>query len=187
MAQYFSQKNREQMINRTTARLMDDYYVDSIPPRGYKYTHKGDNRIVRDEPLATIVQTALESFASGRFGSISEVRLYLQNQPEYPKPKSGEVTQQRAKDTFKQIVYTGMVGRPSWDIPMRKGKHEPIISYETFQKIQDLLAGKARVANRANISKDFMLRRLQQSADRLLEPKQYRQTPCLLFMLQERL
>jgi len=158
MSQHFSEKNREQMIHRTTARLMNGYYVDSIPPRGFKYSHKDDNRIIRNEPLATIVQTALEGFASGRFGAIGEVRQYLQDQPEFPKTRYGEITHQKARDILTQPCYAGMVGRPSWDIPMKRGVHAPLISYQTFQKIQDLLTGKARVANRTDIKEDFILR-----------------------------
>ena len=40
----------------------------------------------------------------------------------------------------------------------RLGKHEPLISIETFNEIQDRLKGKARGAVRADVSADFPLR-----------------------------
>lgn len=158
VSQHFSQKNMEQSINRTTARLVNGYHTNSIPPAGYKYSHVDDNRIIRNEPLASIVQEALEGFASGRFGSKSEVRQFLQNQPEFPKNHKGEVTHERANLLLTQPTYAGMIQRPSWGISLREGKHEGLISYNTFLKIQDMLTEGSRVTNRIDIDQDFVLR-----------------------------
>ena len=40
----------------------------------------------------------------------------------------------------------------------KKAQHEPIISYQTFERIQERLAQKARVANRKDLDEDFILR-----------------------------
>jgi len=70
-------------------RLRNGYYVQARPPAGYKYIKGNGKEIVRDEPIASIVQEALEGFNTGRFGSAGEVRQFLQDQPEFPRPKDG--------------------------------------------------------------------------------------------------
>ena len=157
-SQHFRQKNREQTISRMKQRLRNGYYVQARPVAGYKYIKRNGKEIIRDEPVASIVQEALEGFNSGRFGSAGEVRQFLQDQPEFPKPKSGIVTHERAFVLLRAHTYAGMLDARNWDLGILKGNHEPIISYETFLKNQELLEGKKRVSNRMNIGTDFILR-----------------------------
>ena len=157
-AQHFAQKNREQTINRMKARLMNGYYVNARPPLGYKYIKGHGKELVRDEPMASIVQEALEGLASGRFGSQGEVRQFLEAQPEFPRNGKGEVTHERANQLLTQPVYAGMIEAPAWGISMRKAQHQGLISWETFQKVQERLADGGRVQNRADLHEDFILR-----------------------------
>jgi len=49
---------------------------------------------VRDEPNASIVQEALEGYASGRFESQAEIKRFLESQPLFPKDlPNGQVRQ----------------------------------------------------------------------------------------------
>ena len=157
-SQHFRQKNREQTISRMKQRLRNGYYVHSRPPAGYKYIKGHGKELTRDEPLASIVQEALEGFNTGRFGSAGEVRQFLQDQPEFPKPKSGIVTHERAFVLLRNHTYAGMLDAKNWGLGILKGNHAPIISYDVFLKNQDLLENKKRVANRINIGQDFILR-----------------------------
>ena len=157
-SQHFRQKNREQTISRMKQRLRNGYYVQARPAAGYKYIKGNGKEIVRDEPVASIVQEALEGFNTGRFGSAGEVRQFLQDQPEFPKPKSGEVTHERAFVLLRNYTYAGMLDARNWKMGIIKGNHQPIISYEMFLKNQDLLVNKKRVNNRVNIGNDFILR-----------------------------
>ena len=61
-------------------------------------------------------------------------------------------------DLLTRPVYAGMVEASKWGVSLRKGHHEALISFETFQKIQDRLNGKARAPARKDISQDFPLR-----------------------------
>ena len=157
-AQHFAQKNREQTINRMKARLANGYYVNARPPLGYKYIKGHGKELVRDEPMASIVQEALEGFASGRFATQGEVRQFLETQPEFPKNGKGGVTHERASILLKQPIYAGMIDAPAWGISMREGKHQGLISWETFLKIQNRLGGGDRVQNRIDLHEDFVLR-----------------------------
>ncbi len=157
-SQHFRQKNREQTISRMKQRLRNGYYVQARPVAGYKYIKGNGKEIVRHEPIASIVQETLEGFNTGRFGSAGEVRQFLQDQPEFPKPKSGIVTHERAFVLLRNYTYAGMLDGRSWNLGILKGNHDPIISYEMFLKNQDLLTNKKRVSNRVNIGQDFILR-----------------------------
>ncbi|WP_374540428.1 recombinase zinc beta ribbon domain-containing protein [Sphingorhabdus sp.] len=71
---------------------------------------------------------------------------------------NGSVSNERVKQILTNPIYAGIVHVPSWNVAPRLGKHEPLISIETFNEIQDRLKGKARGAVRADVSADFPLR-----------------------------
>lgn len=98
VSQHQRQKNSEQTLNRMKARLMNGYWVFQAPV-GYRYQRKSGqgNMLVRDEPLASIIQEGLEGYASGRFQLQSEVKRFLESYPEYPRDRSGELRAQRVK------------------------------------------------------------------------------------------
>lgn len=159
VSQHQRQKNAEQVKNRMRARLMSGYWI-LCPPRGYKM-EKMDGHgkmLVRDEPLASIIQEALEGFASDRFTTPVEVKAFFESQPAFPKDRKGEVHLQRVMDILNRQLYSGYYEYPEWGIGITKGKHEPIISFEVFRQIQDKLKGRAKVPARADISEDFPLR-----------------------------
>ncbi|MCP5246794.1 MAG: recombinase family protein [Burkholderiales bacterium] len=159
VSQHQRQKNGEQVKNRMRARVLNGYWV-SYPAIGYRYEKvPGHGKmLVRDEPIATIVQTALEGFASGRFETQAEVKLYLESQEAFPKKKGGKIHYQRVFNLLDQILYTGYIDLPGWGIHFQPGKHEALISFETWQQIQERLKGKARKPARKNLNQDFPLR-----------------------------
>ncbi len=159
VSQHQRQKNAEQVKNRMRARMMNGYWI-LCPPRGYKMEKRGTHgkMLVRDEPLASIIQEALEGFASDRFSAPVEVKVFLEGQPDYPKDRRGEVHMQRVLDILNRQLYTGYFDYPDWNIGLTKGVHEPLISFETYRRIQDKLHGRAKVPARNDISHDFPLR-----------------------------
>ena len=159
VSQHQRQKNGEQTVNRMRARVSNGYWVFKAPV-GYRYERvagKG-KLLVRDEPLASIVQEALEGYASGRFDMQAEVMRYLQDQPEYPKDRNGDVRNQRVTELLTRAVYAGYVEAPNWGISRRPGHHEGLISTRTFQKIQERLNGNLKTPARADYNSDFPLR-----------------------------
>ncbi len=167
LAQHEAHKNGERTIQRMRARLTDGYYVNAIPPLGYVYKKvRGQgNCLFPQEPYATIVREALEGFASGRLGSQGEVRCFLASHPEFPTNKKGEVTHQRARVLLNHLVYAGMIEGEAWGVSLRHGKHEGLISYETFLKIQNKLSEGAKIVTRIDIDQDFVLRGAVSCAD----------------------
>ena len=159
VSQHARQKNAEQTLNRMTARMQQGFWTFQAP-WGYKYARwsGGGKILARNEPLASIIQDALESYASGRFASQAEVMRFLEMQPAVPKMRNGKVSNERVKQILTNPLYAGIVFVPSWNLSPRLGKHEPLVSIEIFNEIQERLKGKARGAARADVSGDFPLR-----------------------------
>jgi len=157
------QLEREQTGRQTRqkmrARLEQGYFVFNAPV-GYRYekTKEHGKLLVRNEPLASIVTEALEGFASGRFQTPVEIKRFLETFPEFPKNTDGKVLQQKVSDILTRPTYAGYVEHERWGIGFRKGKHEGLISLESFQCIQERLKGRAKVPARKNINQDFPLR-----------------------------
>lgn len=141
------------------ARMMNGYWIMKAPC-GYKMEKRpGHGKImVRQEPLATLVQKGLEGFASGRFSSVVELRAFFAHHPDFPRSRNGSIHLQRIIDMLHHLVYTGYYEFPQWGISLMKGKHEPIISYETYVKIQARLDAREKAPARKDIDQEFLLR-----------------------------
>ncbi len=160
-AEYFRVKNAWQTIERMTDRIKSGYWCFAKPVGYVHQKVKGHNGklLVRNEPVASVIQEALEGFASGRFDTQVEVKRFLESQPSFPKDlPDGQIRNQRVNDLLNRIVYAGYVEAPKWGIPPCKGKHEGLISIETYQRIQDRLKGGAKAPSRKDVESDFPLR-----------------------------
>ena len=160
VSQHQRQKNAEQTVNRMRARCLNGYWCFQAPV-GYQFkriTGQG-NMLVRDEPIASIITEALEGFAAGRFETQVEVKRFLESQPAYPKDlPNGEIRNARIADLLARVIYAGHLEVPNWDVSLRKAQHEALISFATWQKIQDRLKSGAKAPARKDISADFPLR-----------------------------
>ena len=166
----FGQFERLQIAQQTNqkmrARLEQGFWVFQAPV-GYRYekSNRGGKELVRDEPVASIIQEALEGFAAGRFQNQTEVRRYLDQHPDFPKGKAGRVHPQRVKELLERNIYAGFVESPKWGISAREGQHEALISYQTYLKNQERLKDGAYAPARRDISADFPLRGFVECGD----------------------
>ena len=161
VSQHQRQKNAEQTKNRMQARVANGYWAFS-PPIGYCYDrvsgHTGKVLVPR-QPLASIVKEALEGFASGRFETQAEVQRFLQADPLFPKNRHGDVHPERVKIILSQVIYAGYFSVPEWGIYRLPAKHEPLIDFATFLKIEKRLGRGDDVApNRPDVMEAFPLR-----------------------------
>ena len=160
VSQHQREKNAEQVKNRMRARAQNGYW-GFWAPRGYKYEAKpGEGKVlVRDEPLASVVQEALEGYASGRFQTPAEVRRFLETQPAFPKDlPGGGIRHQRISDLLRQPLYAGYIEVPNWNVSLRPARHDGLIDFLTFKKIQERLVARALAPARKDLSADFPLR-----------------------------
>ncbi|SNZ21335.1 Recombinase zinc beta ribbon domain-containing protein [Cohaesibacter gelatinilyticus] len=167
VSQHQRQKNAEQTKNRMKARIQNGYCVLARPPVGFKYERvAGHGKLLkRNEPVASIIQQALEGYASGHFGSKAEVTAFLQNNPLFPRGRSGNVPHERTNQILNQCLYAGYVEAPNWGVARRNGQHEGLISAHTFKKIQERLEGGCYAPRRKNLNQDFPLRGFVECAD----------------------
>ena len=157
--QHQRQKNAEQVKNRMWGRMKNGYWVFHAPP-GYRYEmQQGCGRVLlRDEPVASIIQQALKGFASGRFETQFEVKRFLEMSADFPKSPKGTVYFTRVAQILTTPLYSGYIDYPNWDIILQEGKHEALITYEEFLVIQNCMKKQAKAPMRKDISNDFPLR-----------------------------
>ena len=144
------------------ARIENGFWVFRAPV-GYRYINApsgGGKVLIPYEEIAPILSEALEGYASGHFASQAELQRFLESKPQYPKDKKdGTLRPMTVNRLLKKPVYAGYVEAPNWDVSLRKGQHEGLISFETFKKIQDVLEGKKRrYPARKDHNEDFPLR-----------------------------
>jgi len=160
VAQHQREKNGEQTSNRMRGRMMNGYNVFAAPV-GYKYEKRSGHGklLVRDEPVASIVQEALEGYATGRFATQAEVTRFLESCPAFPKDlPNGKIRQMKISKMLKRTLYAGYIEHADWGIDRRKGHHEGLISLETFERIQDRSKARNLAPARTDINADFPLR-----------------------------
>ena len=156
------EQNRRQVVQKMKARVESGFWVFRAPV-GYRYVSAetgGGKVLVPDDRLAPVVRDALEGYASGHFASQAEVQRFLERNPAFPKDrKDGSIRPMTITRLLKKAVYAGYVEAPKWGVSLRKGQHEGLISFETFQRIQENLEGRKRApAARKDYNEDFPLR-----------------------------
>ncbi len=160
VAQHQREKNAEQTSNRMKGRMMNGYAVFAAP-MGYAYKKTGSHGklLTRVEPVASIIQEGLEGYASGRIATQAELKRFFESQPNFPKDlPNGQIRQQRITDLLNRVIYAGYIESDKWGVTRRKGHHEPLISLETFNHIQDRRTARNIAPARKDIREDFPLR-----------------------------
>ncbi|MEM6586800.1 MAG: recombinase family protein [Pseudomonadota bacterium] len=142
-----------------TARLKSGFFC-FWAPTGYRYV-KGDaggKVLERDEPTASLLQEALEGFASGRFDTQAAVARFLEPHAIFARDVKGAIHPQRIRNLLTNTLYAGYYEYKPWGVGLTKGNHAPIISWETFQRIQERLADTTTAPQKTSAHDDFPLR-----------------------------
>ncbi len=159
VSQHHRQKNAEQTQNRMRARLQAGYFC-FWAPTGYKYVKStsGGKVLEREEPAASLIQEALEGYASGRFQTQADMRRFLEPHPIFSRDKNGNIHPQRIKNMLSNKIYAGHYEYRPWGIPLTKGKFDPIISWATFEQNQNRLNSRTSAPQKTTSAEDFPLR-----------------------------
>ncbi|MBU2606030.1 MAG: recombinase family protein [Alphaproteobacteria bacterium] len=153
-------QNRRQVKQKMIARVEKGYWVFHAPV-GYKFTadRAHGKLIAPDEPIADCLREALNGYAEGRFRSQAEVQRFLENRPEFPKDlPNGKIRAWKITKILRNPIYAGYVQAKKWDVSLRRGHHEPLISFAAHERILHNLEAGSRPAARKDFSPDFPLR-----------------------------
>ena len=154
------EQNRRQVKQKMMARVEKGYWVFHAPV-GLRYSKDSlhGKLLVHDYPVAGYLKEALVGYARGRFRSQAEVQRFLESKPEFPKDMpNGGIRAWKITKILKNPLYAGYVRAKSWGISLRKGHHEPLISFADYELIQHNLLEGARPAARKDFNPDFPLR-----------------------------
>ena len=154
-------QNGRQVTQKMRARVESGYWcLGRVPGYRYEPGQDGDKVLVPDEPLASIIKEAFEGYASGRFQSTAEVKRFLESFPITHRNRNGEVSWQTMKDILRRPIYAGYLSVPRWNINLKRGRHEAIITFEVWKRVQDKLAGRSHpyAVVRPDMNADFPLR-----------------------------
>lgn len=152
-------QNGRQVAQKMRARMEGGFWVHQAPI-GYRYeTQRGRGKVlIPNSPLDVVIREALEGYATGRFGSQAEVKRFFEGFPDFPRNKHGEVKQQEVTRILSRPLYAGYICSENYGISWLKAQHEPLISLETFEKVQERRNGVSKAPKRKNIGDDFALR-----------------------------
>jgi DNA invertase Pin-like site-specific DNA recombinase len=156
-------------LQRNMIGTMNEFYSDSLgertryrmraavnagrfpwpAPIGYQ---NQDKRLCVDPQRAPLVRQAFELVASGRFATADAVLKFITAMGLTTK-KGRPLTKQTFARMLSSPTYTGWIVTRGEKL---RGNHDPLVSDELFQSVQDRLNGKARPHKRLN--EDFPLR-----------------------------
>ncbi len=153
-------QNRRQVIQKQKARLELGYWAFGSK-KGYTMTRNSEHGTLSvPNKDGEILKEALEGFATGRFIRKMDVCKFLVEEG-FWKKQSPEKYIDKVTQIIKDPFYAGFIEYPVWEVSRRPGKHQGIISAETFELNQQRL-GKLDFGKRIRVdtSDDFPLRGL---------------------------
>lgn len=125
------------------ARLQQGYWLSNHPPgyiRTKEFVYKRCRELVKDPDRWPWIKRAWDLMASGNY-SIADIVAFLNNN-NYRTRTGGKVYKQMVSGMFRNKLYLGIIDVPKYGI-LVKARHEAMISQEVFDRVQDVLAGKA--------------------------------------------
>lgn len=159
-------QNRRQVIQKQKARLEAGYWSFGAK-KGYVHIRSSPHENIQAVPDGTtsvFIKEALEGFGI-TFPRLIDCCRFLVEKGAWTKQRPDKYI-----DKFKEIVmdpfYAGYIAYPKWGVSLRDGKHEGIISYDTFMRNQKYLKREEKSHRiRMDINPEFELRGLIKCSD----------------------
>lgn len=113
-------------------------WIPTKPPMGYKTVGETGHKIhIIDEGIAPLIRKMFEYYATGDF-SIKWLSMTMRREG-LRSPQGNKVVNSRLHSLLRDPFY---IGKIRWNGEIHKGKHEPLISKELFDKVQSMLVSK---------------------------------------------
>ena len=160
-AAYEREKNRLQVIARTKARLEMGFWTLQ-PPLGYKtiYTKDRGKVSMPDGVNSVSVQKMLKKVAAGELTLRGDMVAYLTREGivdrhGIPKPCTYNLLRRTLGYAW---FYAGFIQFPKWDVSLRKGQHEALITMSEYHRILALKDTSKRAISKRVTAERFPLR-----------------------------
>ncbi len=156
--QLFRKQNRRQVIQKMKARMEMGCWPLCLPP-GLKYvkTEAYGKVPMPDEPLASIFKEAIEGYRDGLLLTLDEVRRFILDKYKVY-GVARRLSLRGVNDILTKFLYTGLVKYEPWGVTLREGKGKGFITLETYEIVQEILAGKRKPRLRNDYNADFPAR-----------------------------
>lgn len=163
------EQNRRQVIQKQRARIELGYWC-FVPPTWFRYELiQGHGKMLVQDERARYIRLGFERFANEEYFTASDLARYLIKKGLTNVATVGKNDSINSMSVLYRMLnnplYAGYLELESWDIPLQKAKHEWMISFQTYLKIQDRMnqsnsrkAAVERKNERNDISADFPLR-----------------------------
>ena len=153
--------NRRQVIQKQKARLESGYWAFGAK-KGFKMVkHPVHGMLLTPkEPEAYHLRVALEGLADGSFHRLVDCCRYLVENGFWSGQKPERYID-KFKDIAIDVIYAGYIEYPQWEVDLRKGHHEPIVSFEVYETNKRRLTAESKGKRiRVDTSSDFPIRGL---------------------------
>ncbi len=164
-AQFDNDVRSERTVAGMKAALMEGRWTFGAPI-GYrrKLDSVGRETLEPDPTSGPLVKMAFELYATG-LHSKSEVLRKITAMG--LRTRNGKkLTAQTFQELLRKSIYAGLISVRSWGIERVKGDFEPLVSVDLFDRVQDVLDGRAlAVTPHQRNHQDFSLRRFTSCAD----------------------
>ncbi len=155
LAKHFIDNQKEEIRKGMDEKAKQGFWP-TVAPIGYKNIAEGHKKTIAvDTAKAPLVRRLFEEYATGRH-SLDTLRLVAREigltPPQAP-------SRNMLHKILTRSLYCGLV---SWSGKTYPGNHEPIVSVQTWQAVQAILAGKT--SNAGSSSKNFAYRGLMKCA-----------------------
>jgi site-specific DNA recombinase len=152
----FDNNNRSERTTKGMRQKLERGFWTFPPPLGYMAGRdkQGNKSLVLDPERAELVRWAFERFSTGLYTRQQVLRDVTVRGLRTRKGES--VSAQTFEQTLRKPVYAGRVS--AWGIDVQ-GRHQPIVSEESFGKVQMILKGmRPAITPRPRNNEDFPLR-----------------------------
>lgn len=154
-------QNKRQVRHRMQARLEAGYWL-FYPPPGYVYqnvTGHGKMMVPKGSE-ADLIREVFEGYANHRFETRGDIIDFLKSKgfKSAQKQAGSTIYSEHIRRVLSNELYTGFISYPQWNVTRRQAQHEPLVSWETFCRVQDRLRNQSKPIHHKNNSEDFPLR-----------------------------
>jgi len=154
--QFENERRAERTVDGMTQAVKAGRFTFKAPLGYINVSQRHGHNLIADPKTAPLITKAFEMIATGSHSKAEVLRklnaLGLTTRTGRPVPT------QTFQRTLRNPIYAGWVSIPAWELKER-GKHEPLVSEELFNTVQDVLDGtRAAVVSYQRNHPDFPLR-----------------------------